>query len=156
MAEDTEDAKQCQHQRLATYERNLVINCIPPQVSEPIWFQARHVFLQDTIVLTPNSSVVSRGHYANLANLLGLCQDAGALRMAVDAVALASLATRFGIVEARQLAAVQYASSLRQIRAQLAVSPHKPKSLVASISLLSLYEVSSSVITSHHALCNAD
>lgn len=143
MEDKTDGVIRYQDPRLIVFAKNPVIKSIPQHISEPIQLQARYIFLQDTIVLTPNSSTVSRGHFANLASLLQFSLDSGALRTAVDAVALASLATRFGICEARPLAAAQYACSIRHIRAQLMASTQGTESLIASISLLSLYEVSS-------------
>jgi hypothetical protein len=123
---------------------NRVIS-VPPPLTQSVQLQAQHIFLQDTIVLTPYSSGVSRGHFAKLASLLESSLASSALYEAVNAVALVSLATRFSIPEIRPLAAAQYASSIRHIRAQIIASMHKDSVdyLLASISLLSLYEVCS-------------
>ena len=114
---------------------------IPQQIFEPVKHQARHIFLRDTIVLTPDSSTVSRGHFANLADLLSLSPGSSALRAAVDAVALTSLATRFGMSDVRAIAMAQYASSIRHMKAEMIASTYNAESLIASISVLSLYEV---------------
>lgn len=116
---------------------------VPQHLTEPVETQAQHIFLQDTIVLTPKSSGVSHGHYAKLVSLLRSSLHSNALCTAVNAVALASLATRFGIPEVRPLAAAQYASSIRCVRAEIELSRHgdSRECLFASISLLSLYEV---------------
>lgn len=116
---------------------------VPQCITEPVELRAQHIFLQDTIVMTPYSTGVSHGHYAKLASLLKSSLSSDALCAAVNAVALASLATRFGIPEIQPLAAAQYTSSIRHVRAQLtaSASDHSKECLLASMSLLSLYEV---------------
>ena len=121
---------------------------IPQQISEPIQLQARHMFLNDTVVLTPNSRAVSQGHFANLASLLRPAKP-NALGAAVDAVALSLLATRFGMFEARSLAVAQYTSSIRHLRKQELTSTDSTQCIIACISLLSLYEVRSIIGCSH-------
>lgn len=115
--------------------------CIPQHISESMQLQARHMFLQDTIVLTPNSNTISRGHFANLAGLLDSSAAPDGLPTAINAVALTLLANRFSTAEARPLAMAQYASSVRHVRKQILDSTYNAESLVASIALLSLYEV---------------
>lgn len=113
---------------------------IPRHISEPIQLQARQMFLHNSVVLTPNSCMVSQGHFANLSSML-TSSNSGGLNAAVDAVALSLLATRFGMFEARPLAMARYTSSIRHLRGQDLASAEGAQSLIASISLLSLYEV---------------
>lgn len=118
------------------------LSCVPQALSEPLYLQARHIFLQDIVILTPDSRAISGGHFAKLALMLSSSRNADYLEAAVNAVALASLATRFGVADARSLATAQYITSIQRIRAQAVASKHNTASLVAAISLLSLYEVS--------------
>ena len=66
-----------------------------------------------------------------------------------------SLATRFDISGIRPLAAAQYASSIRHIREQIIASTHgySAECLLASMSLLSLYEVCPSMSEADHRHC---
>jgi hypothetical protein len=113
---------------------------IPPHISESIQWQARQIFLHHSVVLTPDSRSMSQGHFANLASVLGSSKSR-ALDSALSAVALLLLATRFGMYEARSLALAQYTASIRHLRGQDLVSGANAQCLLASISLLGLYEV---------------
>lgn len=88
---------------------------IPRGVAQSMSMQARHVFLHNAVVFTPDSSIMSRGYFANLADLLRI-PSSDALRAAMDAVALSLLATRFEIPEARPLTVKQYALSICHLR----------------------------------------
>lgn len=130
---------------------------LPRPVFEPIQLQARRVFLQDIIVPTPNSSPISRGHFANLASTLKTSSEIGYLQTAVNAVALTVLATRFNVSEARPLAMSQYVRSIVLIRTHMEKSStHGTEHLVAAMSLLSLYEVRTLIWASQTSVKLAD
>ena len=114
---------------------------IPHSVSEPIQRQARHVLLHDTVLLTPESGAISRGHFANLASLLERSTN-NVLRSAVDAVALSLLASRFGMLEVRPMAVTRYMAAIRDLQAPNLAAAAGTQCLIASVYLLSLYEVS--------------
>lgn len=110
---------------------------VPQHVDETIHYQARHIFLHDTVVLTPSSSAISRGHFAGLCDLLN-SPESTALSSAIDAVALTLLATRFGRHEARPLAIARYTCCIRRLRANDLASAASTRCLIACIFLLSL------------------
>lgn len=95
---------------------------IPQHLSEPVYRQARHIFLRDTVVLTPRSNAVSRGHFANLTGLLEASPDSDALCAATDAVASTLLVTRFGMSGVRPLAVARYSTAISSMRAQMTAS----------------------------------
>lgn len=139
-AQDPESGQQHNHENANLRTESGNQQTIPRHVSDSVRFQARHIFLHDTVVLTPSSSAISRGHFANLAGLLHFAEPS-ALGAAVDAVALALLANRFSYHEVRPLAMVQYNSSVRHLQALDLKTTGSVQSLIACVTLLSLYEV---------------
>lgn len=114
---------------------------IPRQLYESMKLQARHIFLNDIVVLTPTSNAISHGHFANLARLLR-SPTSKALEAAINAVALAMLGNRFRESKARKSAAAEYMQSVRTLSTQDLASDIRCS--IACISLLSIYEVRSS------------
>jgi hypothetical protein len=113
---------------------------IPRHVADPIEAQARYIFLNEAVLLTPGSVETSKGHFAHLASLLNH-SNLNALDAAVSAVALILLANRFGFAKARPLALAHYAACVRQLQDQNVASNTNTRSLLACTSLLSTYEV---------------
>jgi hypothetical protein len=113
---------------------------IPRHVADPIEAQARYIFLNEAVLLTPDSVETSKGHFAHLLSLLRR-SNLNALEAALNAVALILLVNRFGIVKARPLALTQYAACIRQLQDQNVVANTSTRDLLACTSLLSIYEV---------------
>jgi hypothetical protein len=108
-------------------------------VTEPVTHQALNVFLSDTIMPAADGSA-SKGHFTNLIALVQSSSDSDALPLALQAVALASLASRVWSSELQLEAARRYTNSIHQLRKDLSSTPDGLR-VLGCILLLSLYEV---------------
>jgi hypothetical protein len=111
-------------------------------VVEPILHQAVHAFLSDAIITAPGGST-SRGHFANLVGLIQSSSKSEALPFALEAVALASLASRICNSEVQLEAMRRYTISIHWLRKTNLNSNTNILSVIACILLLSIYEVRS-------------
>jgi hypothetical protein len=116
-------------------------------VAEPLLYQAVHVFLSDAVITAPSGST-SKGHFANLVALIQSSSKSEALPFALEAVALASLASRICNSEVQLEATRRYTISINRLRQTNLSVNSDVLSVIACILLLSLYEVRSQV-TNH-------
>jgi hypothetical protein len=111
-------------------------------VAEPLLHQAVHVFLSDTVITAPHGST-SKGHFMNLGSLIQSSSKLEALPFALEAVALASLASRIWSPDVQLEAMRRYTISVQRLRKSILNSNSDVLSVIACILLLSLYEVRS-------------
>lgn len=114
--------------------------CLPRSMTEPVLHRALHVFLADTVMAGPGNST-SKGHFANLIELVRSCSASDALPSALETVSLASLASRSNDSQIQLQAWRRYGTSVRRLRRSRLESRSDVLSTIASIHLLSLYEV---------------
>ena len=113
-------------------------------ITEPVLSQALNLFLSDTVIYAPCGSM-SKGHFVNLTDLVQSSSKLEALPLALESVALASFANRFGISGIRLEATRRYAIAVHQLRNTNLGSESNASSLMACIQLLSIYEVHSAM-----------
>jgi hypothetical protein len=109
-------------------------------VAEPLLYQAVNVFLSDAVIIAPDSSM-SKGHFANLVALVQSSSNIGPLPFALEAVALASLASRTCNSDVQLEATRRYTISINRLRMTNLNSNSDPLCIIACIMLLGLYEV---------------
>jgi hypothetical protein len=101
--------------------------------------QALQIFLSDTVILTPGVTT-SKGHFANLITLVK-SSVSKALPLALESVALASLANRLGNPNLQIEATRRYTASIQQLRKVDLNLSSNVLNLIACIVFLGLFEV---------------
>jgi hypothetical protein len=110
-------------------------------ITVPVLQRALSTFFSDTVVLTPGSGAISQGHFASLVPLVEASPRSAPLPAALDAVALVSFATQFGVPELRPVAMERYCLSISRLRMHNVASTSSAAQLNACISLLGMFEV---------------
>ena len=109
-------------------------------LTEPLSHRAVDLFLAGTVMHAPGHSS-SQGHFVHLGDLVQSSSDCEALPLALEAVSLASFATRFNRPEIQLEAQLRYAVSIRRLRNTDLDCSSKSSVIIACIQLLSIYEV---------------
>lgn len=112
-----------------------------PALVEPTSDQVINVFLCNTVMQAKTGSSTSSGHFSGLMALVKSTPLSEALPYSLEAAALASLATRLCNHQLRLRAMRRYTTAVRLLRkTDFDLSTNIP-SMIASILLLSIYEV---------------
>jgi hypothetical protein len=115
---------------------------------------ALQIFLSDTVMPTPGSTT-SKGHFANLISSVQ-SSTSGALPLALESVALASLANRLGNPAIQVEATRRYTTSIQRLRKVDLRVNSDVLNLISCIVLLGLYEVCTEQRITSTIYINAD